>query len=306
MVQKWRSVSQSSSSDVETFVAWFKKHKAQVIIESMLSSIREECGLGLPPAPFTTNACETANSVLKKNVNYEKNELPEFLKKLKELVNEQDREVERSLIGRGKYVLRPHYRSWQIEESKWFAMSTKQREQQLKKFTNASLVDVSLENSDADPPITIGRNCGAVSGLSVCVDDFAEAVRVPRNCLDGIWHKALELIKTNGAIVSAPGFEGNAKYVLSYHGKKPHLVLPKKNGAFSCDGECPNWKSMGICAHCVAAAETCNKLSEFIAWYKKSKKAPSLSKFAEATMPKGRGNKGNACSRKIIAHSKHS
>ena len=50
LVQKWRSVSQSSSSDVETFVAWFKKHKAQVIIESMLSSIREECGLGLPPA----------------------------------------------------------------------------------------------------------------------------------------------------------------------------------------------------------------------------------------------------------------
>ena len=201
-------------------------------------------------------------------------------------------EVERSLIGRGKYVLRPHYRSWQIEESKWFAMSTKQREQQLKKFTNASLVDVSLENSDADPPITIGRNCGTVSGLSVCVDDFAEAVRVPRNCLDGIWHKALELIKTNGAIVSAPdpGFEGNAKYVLSYHGKKPHLVLPKKNGTFSCDGECPNWKSMGICAHCVAAAETCNKLSEFIAWYKKSKKAPSLSKFAEATTAPATGN----------------
>ena len=55
---------------------------------------------------------------------------------------------------------------------------------------------------------------------------------------------------------------------------------------------------MGICSHSVAAAEISNKLHEFIEWYKRSKKTPNLSKFAEATMPKGRGNKGGACSRK--------
>ncbi len=42
---------------------------------------------------------------------------------------------------------------------------------------------------------------------------------------------------------------------------------------------------MGICSHSVAAAE----LAEFIARYKQAKKMPNLTKFVEATMPKGRG-----------------
>ncbi len=49
---------------------------------------------------------------------------------------------------------------------------------------------------------------------------------------------------------------------------------------------------MGISLHSVAAAEIPNKLPGFVVWYKKSKKIPSLSKFAEAIMSKGRGKKG--------------
>ena len=42
----------------------------------------------------------------------------------------------------------------------------------------------------------------------------------------------------------------------------------------------------------------CGKLPEFVAWYKKSRKVPNLTKFAEATMPKGRGRKGSEGPRK--------
>ena len=42
-------------------------------------------------------------------------------------------------------------------------------------------------------------------------------------------------------------------------------------------------------------AETFQKLPEFV---KKAKKTPNLTKFAEATMPKGRGRKGGSCPRK--------
>ena len=45
-------------------------------------------------------------------------------------------------------------------------------------------------------------------------------------------------------------------------------------------------------------AETCQKLPEFVEWVKKAKKTPNLTKFAEATMPKGRGRKGGSCPRK--------
>ena len=55
---------------------------------------------------------------------------------------------------------------------------------------------------------------------------------------------------------------------------------------------------MGICSHCVVVAEMSTKLPQFVEWFKKSKKVPNLSKFAETTMSKGRGEKGGACSRK--------
>ena len=61
---------------------------------------------------------------------------------------------------------------------------------------------------------------------------------------------------------------------------------------FACDQNCPNWKSLSVCAHSVAVAELCGKLLEFVACFMKTKKAPSLTRFAEVTMPKGRGAEG--------------
>ena len=79
-------------------------------------------------------------------------------------------------------------------------------------------------------------------------------------------------MKTKGAIVSAPGGKPNSLIVLSYQGKRPHLVEPRKGGAFSCDADCTNWKGMGICSHCVVVAEFCKKLPEFVEQFKKVRK----------------------------------
>ena len=61
-----------------------------------------------------------------------------FLQMLNNLICEQECEVERAVIGRGKYELRPQYQSFHVPETKWFAMSTMQREQHLKKFADVS------------------------------------------------------------------------------------------------------------------------------------------------------------------------
>ena len=55
---------------------------------------------------------------------------------------------------------------------------------------------------------------------------------------------------------------------------------------FACDSDCPNWKALRICAHSVAVAKMSGKLPVFIERIKKRNKAPSFSKFAEATMPR--------------------
>ena len=67
----------------------------------MLHSIRQECDLGCPPEPFTTNCSESIKAVLKRKVNYKKSELPDFIDIIKQVIDEQQREVERAIIGRG-------------------------------------------------------------------------------------------------------------------------------------------------------------------------------------------------------------
>ena len=94
----------------------FATHKAPIIQDSMLHSVGEKCGLGSPPTIFTTNACETANSMLKYQTHYKHSEMFEFLQKLKQLISEQEREIERTLIGHGKYELRPQYLSFHAPE----------------------------------------------------------------------------------------------------------------------------------------------------------------------------------------------
>ena len=61
-------------------------------------------------SPFTTNASESINAMLKRKVNYKRSELPTFVDKVKELIKEQQ-EVERAVIGRGKYKLKYQYQS---------------------------------------------------------------------------------------------------------------------------------------------------------------------------------------------------
>ena len=106
LLTKWKSceVATTSMSDIHKFINWFQSYKVPVIRKLMIKGVREECGLGSPPAAFTTNASESANYMLKHKVNYKQNKLPEFLEKYKELVCEQE-QVNKALIGKGKYEL---------------------------------------------------------------------------------------------------------------------------------------------------------------------------------------------------------
>ena len=133
-----------------------------------------------------------------------------------------------------------------------FAMSTIQREQHLKKFACASVTEVSSPgdvNTTGMSSECLGRDLTLASSLSVDVNTVACHVRVPLNCLEGIWRKAAELLKTEGAIVSAPGVGSGAKFVQSYSGQRPHLVTQKRGKSFACDQDCPNWRALNVCAH---------------------------------------------------------
>ena len=101
---------------------------------------------------------------------------------MKQLISEQEREIERALIGRGKYELRPQYLSFHVAEAQWFVMSFPQRERHLKKFSNASVTDIT-PSSDLMQNIgltseCLGRDLSCAASLSVDVHDVADSVRI--------------------------------------------------------------------------------------------------------------------------------
>ena len=76
-------------------------YKKSTVKEGLLR-YRKRAGLGDPPSQFTTNASESVNALLKIKLDYKKHELTVFLDKLKEVINEQERELQRAVIDRGK------------------------------------------------------------------------------------------------------------------------------------------------------------------------------------------------------------
>lgn len=238
LLQKWKKHDPVSGAVIE-FCEWFLKNKVAVIRQTMLRSVREEAGLGSPPEPFTTNASTCINNIIKVKVQYRRSELPQFIAKLQKLCNEQESEVERAILHRGKYPLRPQYQHFEIAESKWFAMSHDQRMKHLKKV-NAAPVS-SILNPDA---ISYGSDIGhssqsdsfdkddvSVSALSNELMTVSSNLRLPAAAIQAIARKAVEILKTTNGIVPAPGYSSSACMVISKSGKRPHLVTTKKNGA---------------------------------------------------------------------------
>ena len=111
--------------------------------------------------------------------------------------------------------------------------------------------------------------------LSVDYMESNEQTSIPQLVLESIWKKAFELIAMSNAIASAPGLDLKWCTVMSYSGKRPHLVSAKKTGQYICDKACGNWNSLSLCSHTVAVAEMNGELCKFVSWLIKAKK-PSV------------------------------
>ena len=379
LTNKWQALDLSGEA-LNNFVQWFQRYKSDIIKDSMLRPVREKAGLGAPPIAFTTNASESINAMLKRKVDYKRNELPVFLEKVKELIHEQDEEIEKAVVSRGKYVVNPEFKKFVKSESEWFTkMKEGERVRHLQRFATfklpetlpieksvafnilghsdgstshgvsampSSSISISLDmdgvdsdsysefgypsamhsvypQSESNPPthsssqhaddlpsfaganssseedevpppkrVGVRRQLFPHRELSVDYMEFSEQVFIPEMVLESIWRKASELLTSPNAIASAPGLDSKAHTVMSYSGKRPHLVSAKKTGQYVCDKACGNWNSLNLCSHTVAVAETNGELRNFVSWLTKAKKKPSVTKLVVTGMPSGRGRKG--------------
>ena len=156
------------------------------------------------------------NALLKHKVDYMRNELPVFIDKVKELAAEQQMELERAVVGWGKYQFQEKYRFLQVTESKWFTMNAQQRTKHLSKVQSLAVTEVhdsTLECAVALSATTLPRthldkytaSLSSPSDLSVDVLSAAQGMTVPLICMERIWRKASKLLRDPSAMVAAPG-----------------------------------------------------------------------------------------------------
>ena len=70
----------------------------------MLPNVHTKAGLGCLPAPYYTNEVESKNKILKDEVKHRHTELPDFVEKVRALLEEQRLEIENAIVGTGQYM----------------------------------------------------------------------------------------------------------------------------------------------------------------------------------------------------------
>lgn len=188
---------------------------------------------------------------------------------------------------------------------RWFRMTSKQRQSHLAKVVSTPLSECFESDNTT---CTYSLNCNSsrdkdevgIAPLEVSAKD-AEIHSMPIDALEGIWHKAAELLSKPGLVADAPSTSSSncrCFVVASQSSQRPRIVQQGKSGQFSCEPSCPMWQSSKICSHSVAAAQFSRQLNKFISWYKKSRSEPSLERLAKVGMPRGSGRKGEKPPRK--------
>jgi len=137
---------------------------------------------------------------------------------------------------------------------------------------------------------------------SVLLDEAVNKIKLPYTTLEGIWRKATLITTETNAVVRAPGFGDKDKMVKSTSGSAPHLIKVS-DCQYLCDSQCPQFKSVNICSHVVAVAETNGDLVDFVNWFCTRHSygtTPNLMKLASHGMPPGTGNKDGKAQRKKV------
>lgn len=111
------------SSGHRGFHDWFYRVQAPEIWESTLRLARESVGLGSPPTAFYTNHSQSINAFLKETLHYKKNQWGLFNEKVKSLVVQQQKEMEKSTIGYGEHCLHSEFSFLAVSEEKWYPTS---------------------------------------------------------------------------------------------------------------------------------------------------------------------------------------
>ena len=230
--------------------------------------------LGVDGEKYTQNNSESVNAIIKRYVNFQKQDVLQFVNDLEECVQEQQNEADKAVLGLGRWSLAGNYSNMRVSADNWFgAMSHGDKVEAVNSFRS------TLHSSDASTMSKSSNNQPSVceAGQKLSIPYTFISTTLSDDELQSLWSKASRLL-SESKVLKAPGSEENTWWVSSDSSPSPHIVTKSKTntGRYMCDKQCVGWKCRNICAHCLAVAEDDKQLKSFLIWFRTTKTPSSI------------------------------
>ena len=102
----------------------------------MTAELRAMVGLDFPPKPYTQNANECINSVVKRGKETSSLTLKSIVQLLRSVVKDQEQQVKFSFIGSGEWKLRKEYNQFQEKVEQFYQTTQRQKNQFIEEFNS--------------------------------------------------------------------------------------------------------------------------------------------------------------------------
>ena len=121
----------------EKLISYLENGKTKMIKDCMRGELKSISGLGYPPKPHTQNENESPNNMVKRNL--KKLSKISVVGELKWRVEEQEVQIQLSLINQGERKVAPEYKEYQITEEKFYQMNKEKRLKFITRFNNTEV-----------------------------------------------------------------------------------------------------------------------------------------------------------------------
>ena len=188
-------------------------------------------------------------------MNFQKQDLFQFVNDLEECVQEQQNEVQKAAHGLERWLPSPS--SSDIEQdvrSRFNSQCAGDKQDKMSLWSTTSLVDKEIEKSkDAD-----------FTDESLSVPYTSITHILPESLVKPIWKKASHLLNER-KVIKAPDGNPKTRWVSSDTTSSPHVITTSKVNPtrYTCDKQCVGWRAHNMCEHCIAAAQDNNELQDF-------------------------------------------
>ena len=155
--EKCEEVEQLSQSISRSFLNYFQKR----VKENLNKKRQEPEGIAKTDRQWTNNNCESLNHVLKQTIDWKSQPLMDLIESVKERMESQFKELRRSIVGMGKFMLAESHEQFSVSRGVWAKKTLAEQDRHYKRFKDFVLKDKRIvKTTDGQSNVVAPRTKG--------------------------------------------------------------------------------------------------------------------------------------------------